>query len=175
MDSWDEESVNLIQEDIWVGEKEMEDKQEERYLGDIISNDGRNMKNFKSRVNKGKGIVNKIMTRLETIPWGKHYFEVAMILRESLLVSSVLTNSEAWYNVTQAELDFIETLDLMLLRKVLKVPKSTPKEILFLELGCIPFRDIIRKRRLSFLHYIIHEDSESLVNRFFEKQLETKN
>ena len=30
------------------------------------------------------------------IPFGKHYFEVVIILRVSLLVSSVLFNSEAW-------------------------------------------------------------------------------
>jgi hypothetical protein len=46
-------------------------------------------------VNKGKGIVTKIMTLVEGIPFGKFYFQVAVILRNSLLVSSLLTNSEA--------------------------------------------------------------------------------
>ena len=107
----------------------MEEKAEDKYLGDIISNDGRNIKNVKARVAKGKGIVTKIMTILEGIPFGNHYFEVAVILRNSLLVSSMLCNSEAWYNVTSAELDLIETVDLLMLRSILKVPNSTPKEI----------------------------------------------
>ena len=132
------------------------------------------MKNFKSRVNKGTGIVNGIMTKLEGIPFGKYYFEVAMILRNSLLVSSVLCNSESWYNVTKTEQDFLETVDVMLMRNILKAPKSTPKEMLYLELGCTRFRDIIRKRRLSFLHYILNEPSDSLVNRFFEVQIRTR-
>ena len=152
----------------------IEEKEEEKYLGDILSNDGRNIKNIKSRVNKGKGIINRIMTKLEAIPFGKYYFETAVILRDSLLVSSMLSNSEAWYNVTEAELNLLETVDHMLLRKILKTPKSTPKEILYLELGCMPFRDIIRKRRLSFLHHILHEKSDSLLYRFFEKQLEKR-
>ena len=42
-------------------------------------------------------------------------------------------------------------LDLMLLRGILKAPKSTPKEMLFLELGLVPFREIIRQRRFGFL------------------------
>ena len=133
------------------------------------------MKNIKARVSKGTGIVNNIMTKLEGIPFGKYYFEVAMILRNSLLVSSVLCNSEAWYNVTDAELDYLETVDLMLLRKVLNTPKSTPKEFMYLELGCLPFRDIIRKRRLSFLHYILNENPESLIYRFFKVQHNTRN
>ena len=73
---------------------------------------------------------------LEDIPFGKHYFEVGMILRYSLLVSSVLFDSEAWYNLTESELDLLETIDLLFLRKLLKAPKGTPKEMLFLELGC---------------------------------------
>ena len=108
-----------------------------------------------------------LVTILEGIPFGDFYFEVAVILRNSLLVSSLLSNSEAWYNVTKYEVDFLETIDLMLLRSVLKAPKSTPKEMLYLELGCIPFREIIRKRRLSFVFYILHEDTNSMVYRFF--------
>ena len=68
-DSWaeievkNEETAKISIEDCFMGEEEMEEKSEERYLGDILSNDGRNMKNFKSRVNKGTGIVNGIMTK----------------------------------------------------------------------------------------------------------------
>ena len=128
-------------------------------------------------MNKGTGIVNKIMTMLDGIPFGQFYFEVALILRNSLLVSSMLCNSEAWYNITNTELNLLETIDLRLLRKILNAPKSTPKEMLYLELGCIPFRNIIQQRRLSFLYYIMHEDPKSLVNTFFETQLKyrTKN
>ena len=111
VDSWTEvvgkssESASLDIEDYCTGEEELEEVSDDKYLGDIISNDGRNLKNFKARVNKGEGIVNRIMTLLDGIPFGKYYFEVAIILRNSLLVSSMLCNSEAWYNVTNAELD----------------------------------------------------------------------
>ena len=116
VDNWaeievnDKETATTTIEDQFVGEEDMEDTEEEKYLGDIISNDGRNIKNIKARVNKGKGVVSRIMTLLEGIPFGKFYFEVAVLLRNSLLVSSMLTNSEAWYNVTKAELDYLEQL-----------------------------------------------------------------
>ena len=70
---------------------------------------------------------------LEEIPFGKHYFEVGMILRNSLLVSSMLFNSEAWYNLTNAELDLFETIDLIFVRQLLKAPKGTQKEMIYLE------------------------------------------
>ena len=92
------------------------------------------------------------------------------MLRNSLLVRSMLFHSEAWYNITKAELDLLETVDVMLLRGILKTPTSTPKEMLFLELGVVPFREIIRQRRLGFLFYILQENPNSMVSRCFEAQ-----
>ena len=46
--------------------------------------------------------------------------------------------------------------------------------MLFLELGCKPFREIIRERRLGFLHYILNEDPESMVHQFFQTQLRNR-
>ena len=71
----------------------MEEKCEEKYLGDIISNDGKNTKNMKAKQNKGQGMVNEIMAILEDIWYGKYNFEVAVLLRNALLVSSMLCNA----------------------------------------------------------------------------------
>ena len=56
----------------------------------------------------------------------------------------------------------------------MQAPKGTPKEMLFLELGCIPFREIVRERRLGFLHYISHQDPKSMMYRFFKAQMEKR-
>ena len=37
----------------------------------------------------------------------------------------------------------LEKIDEQMLRNILKAPSKTPKEMLFLELGCIPLRLII--------------------------------
>ena len=78
------------------------------------------------------------------------------------------------YNLTISEVELLETIDLLFLRQLLGAPKGTPKEMFYLELGIIPFRDIIRARRLNFLHTILNEESNSLVSRFFKAQLEYK-
>ena len=89
VDSWQEQEIksengeNKIG-DICIGTEVMEEKKDEKYLGDIISNDGRNLKNIKARVHKGRGIVNKIMKILDEIPLGKLYFQIAIILRNKL-------------------------------------------------------------------------------------------
>ena len=71
----------------------MEERDSERYLGDVISKDGKNIKNIQARVSKGTGIVRNILTMLDGIPFGKYHFEAGVILRNSLLASSMLFNS----------------------------------------------------------------------------------
>ena len=66
-------------------------------------------------------------------------------------VLKVISNSEAWYyNVTNPELELLESVDTRILRKILKAPRSTQKEISFLELGCVPLREVLMKRRILF-------------------------
>ena len=47
--------------------------------------------------------------------------------------------------------------------------------MLFLELGVIPLREIIRERRLGFLYYILKENPKSMIHRFFQSQMKNPN
>ena len=136
--------------------------------------DGRNIKNIKARVARATGIAVRILSIIEGIPFGQYHFEEAMVLRNSLLVSSILFNSESWYNITSAEINLSETADVQLLRSILKVPKSTPQEMLYLEMGCVPLRYLIKKRRILFLHYILQENPNSMIHRFLMTQIRTR-
>ena len=92
------------------------------------------------------------------------------MLRESLFLSSLLVNSEAWYGVNEEEKRELEKQDEKLLRKILECPSNSPRCMLYLETGCKPIRFLIMKRQLMFLHYILKEDKDSLISRFFEAQ-----
>ena len=60
------------------------------YLGDEISSDGSNRQNIQRRVSKGNGKISEIMSMLEKTSVGVHYFKIAMLLRESIFLNSVL-------------------------------------------------------------------------------------
>ena len=96
---------------------------EETYLGDIISSDGKNQKNIKQRVSKGLGIMTEILNLLDLISFGPYLIEIALLLRESMLINGILTNVEVWYNLTTNEIKEFEDLDKVFLRKVLGVPR----------------------------------------------------
>ena len=132
--------------------KKMPEVCEESYLGDIISSDGKNTKNIKSRISKGVGIISQIIHILDEVSFGKHLFEIAMLLRESMLINGTLTNAEIWYNFSENEVKEFENLDCLFFRRLFKVPKSTPIEAFYLETGALPISIIIKGRRLNYLH-----------------------
>ena len=135
----------------------------ERYLGDVISVDGRNTKNIESRKAKSKGIIDSITSILQEICFGPFHFEVSVILRESLFINSMLVNSESWYGLNENEIVELEKGDEHLLRRILEAPSKTPKCMLYLELGVEPLRFRIMKRRMMFYQYIQKEKDETLI------------
>ena len=56
------------------------------------------------------------------------------------------------------------------MRKVLGCPSKTPKHLMYLELGWLPLRFIIKSRRLNFLKYILNQTETSLVKQVFNEQ-----
>lgn len=145
------------------------------YLGDVISGDGSNKLNIQSRVSKGLGKIAQIMSMVEKISLGRHYFKIAFLLRESIFLSSVLTNSEVWYRVTKADLEELELLDRSLLKRIFCAPSSTPNAALYLETGCMTIGTTLKARRANYLHYLVKLPEEEMLSRFFHCQWLSEN
>ena len=110
------------------------------------------------------------MMMLEELCLGDYHFESANILRNSLLLNSLLSNGEAWYNVTEKEVSSLEKVDEMLIRKIFSAHSKTPIELLYLESGNIPIRFILKSKRVNYLWYILNEDGESLLSKVIQAQ-----
>ena len=127
----------------------MKEVEQEKYLGDIIDKNGTVQATIEKRKFKREGIMSKIISIVEEIPLGKHKVEVALKLREAMLLNGILYNSEAWHGLTNAQIEKLESVDEALLRGILKAHIKTPKEFLHLETGTIPLKWIIAQRRLN--------------------------
>ena len=86
-----------------------------------------------------------------------------MVLRESLFLSSLLLNSEAWVNFTEKDVRILEQCDEMLLSRVLECDRNSSNALKYLELGVIPIRFEIMKRKLMFLQYILKQNKKSMM------------
>ena len=148
----------------------IEQTEEEKYLGDIITTDGKNLKNIEAKIAKAQAIIKQLKCILEEMSFGNYLFEIAVILGNSLFINGILTNLEASYALTNNEVEKLEKCDEQLLRLILECPSKTPREMLYLELGITPIRFIIISRRLMFYHYILNEDSDALLYRFYKAQ-----
>ena len=60
----------------------------------------------------------------------------------------------------------------MLIRELMKCSSSVAKDLLYLELGILPIRFIIKTRRILYLHHILQQENQSLLYRFFIAQIE---
>ena len=76
VDGWEMKEVTDLETKVidieFCGSNLMEEVGEEKYLGDIISQDGRNLKNIMARIVKGNGIITQIMCILDEVFFGKH-------------------------------------------------------------------------------------------------------
>jgi hypothetical protein len=74
-----------------------------------------------------------------------------MVLRESLFLSSLLLNSEAWVNYTEKDVRMLEQCDEILLTKILDCDGKTSNAMKYLELGAVPVRFEIIKKKIKVL------------------------
>ena len=101
---------------------------------------------------------------------GHYFYEFALILRESILVSKLVFNSEVWYNLSNKQMEKLEQIDEIYLRKILNIPKSTPKVGIHMECGVMPIRYVIKSRRLLSYWHILHRDENKLIFKFYTVQ-----
>lgn len=150
-----------------VHENIMNTSKQEKYIGDIISDDGKNTANIAARKAKGFGIVGDILAILDEIPFGKYKVEAGIHMRNGMLINGMLTNSETWYGLTEQDIKQLESVDEYLIRKILNAHSKTPIELLYLETGIIPIRYILKARRLSYLRNILQRTPDELISRVY--------
>ena len=149
----------------------MKEDEQEKYLGDVVSNNFSNMNNIKKRVSISIGTISNIMNILSEVSLGKFHFIIGLLLRKTMFISKILQNAETWFNITQTEIKLLENMDKILLKKIIGTPISTPISAIYLETGSIPIRFIIKAKRLMFLHDILTQKSGSLLLEVFKAQV----
>ena len=148
----------------------MESVEEKTYLGQIIQNDGKNDKNIKDKVNKAVGNVNRIICAISERPYGHHTFKAALLMRQGLMLSGMLTNAETWINVLESDITKLTMPDTMLQRMLLSSSGNPSKVFMNLELGVIPVKYVLMAKRLNMWHYILNEDISSTIHQVYLAQ-----
>ena len=150
--------------DLKVHNSAMADVTEITYLGDRISADGKNSRNIQDRTRKGIGCLSQIFKIMRVVNFD---IETALLLREAIMISGMLTNSEVWFNLNNHDLEALEKVDRLYFQKLLGVPHTVPQIAIYLEFGVIPLAIRIKARRINYLHNILRSERSSMLYRVF--------
>ena len=148
----------------------MTEKNHETYLGDVICSSGSIEKNIQKKGNCGIGAVSQNISMLGQISLGHYYFEIALVLRDSMLVSKLVSSSETWYNVKNQHFRLLEQVDESYLLKIFSAPKCTPRLSLFIECGKFPIQFVTKARRMMYYWHIMHLNKNELLFKFYLAQ-----
>ena len=149
----------------------METSAKEKYLGDIITSDGKQDKNIENRINKAWSYFAEIRALINEFPFGKRKTEVGLMLREAMFINGVLYNSEAWHGITKKHVEDLSIVDKNLMRFILSAHAKTPTEFLYLESGVKPVNFVISSRRLNYKKEIHMRDDHELIKRVLQAQI----
>ena len=111
---------NIFLVDEYSGKSTIDSVNEQEYLGTVVTSNGNNTKTIANITSRGQGIINDIMNILNSIPIGKYYFETALILRSSLLLSVLTHDVEVLHNLTKNDVKKLESLDNQLISKIME-------------------------------------------------------
>ena len=153
-----------------VNGKEVENSEQDIYLGDVVHKSTKNEPNIDRRKTKGFGIINEIIAITNEIPMAYWKVKAALQLRQAMFVNGVLFNSEAWHNIVDKDIVPLEKVDEALLRGIFSAHSKTPLEALYLESGAVPLRFIIKSRRLMYLHNLLQKSENEMTKKIYEAQ-----
>ena len=136
VEKWKENEYD--KEDLFVGEQIMEEKQQKIYFQDVIATDERNLNIFSKGQQKEKELLIEYIQNWKKFLQEEDIFEIGILSKDSLLVSSTLYNAEAW---TKNELELLESIGRMFL---LKLPEKERQKKFYTRKW-----DLIRERRFE--------------------------
>ena len=141
-----------------------------KYLSDTFNSKGDNVALCKHKVDKSMGSIIEMISLCKETSFGKHQIFSLMVMHQSVFLPRLIYNCELW-NLTHKDISSLQGAQLNFLRRVMKVPKSTPTAALFLELGVFPIQYEIGKRQLAFLKKILDRQNHDLVKMVYNEIL----
>ena len=124
------------------------------HLGDILNRSGDINDTITAREMKAKGINSQIFSMLNSLSLGMFYFDIALVMRDAMLINAILTNSESWPFISKKNMNTLESADSQLMQKIFNSHSKTVRESYFIETGKLEIKHIIGKRKLLYLWHI---------------------
>ena len=114
--------------------------------------------------------MNQLCSIVSSITLGSYIFDVTFILRDAMLLNSILVNCETWNYLTKKDIESLESVDTSFMKKCFNAHSKTVREAFFIETGKLPVRYILAKRRFMFWHHILTRTTDELIFKVYQAQ-----
>ena len=149
-----------------LGTMQIQEATTYRYLGDIISNDGKYTKNIESRKVKTQATTININSIASTEILRKIETSVLLELHNKITIPGLLANAESW-SLLKMETTEMEKIEYQALRNLFDLPLHTPIPAIIFSLGTLYTQLRIEMRRLIYLHRLLNRPSTNWTNQAF--------
>ena len=116
------------------------------------------------------GIVSSVTSLINNISLGQHYFRIGLLFRETNIINGIMSCTEVMHGITNQQVQKLQNVDEIYIRKLLGAPVTTAKEALFIETGKIPLDIILKTRRLMYWWNVVNQDSNSMLFKTYISQ-----
>ena len=141
-----------------------------KYLGDCVANKWKIL--YSKRLDKAHGYSSTCLAMCTEMSLGFELYRIAKLLHESIYINGSLVNMETWPHCTNERIESFQRIEQTLFKKILKAHSKTPTEAVYLELGILPFRYHLMKKRILYLHDIMNRKTEELTAMIVDAQRE---
>ena len=139
-----------------------------KYLGDHVSDGWEAL--YNKRWEKAQGYSATCLAMCTEISLGFQLYYFAKLFHQSIFINGTLINVEAWPNCSLTRIESYERIEQLYFKKILKAHSKTPLESIYLELGVIPLRFKLMKRRILYLQLIMNRNDHEITKQVIQAQ-----
>ena len=142
-----------------LGPKRIKNTTSYKYLGDYITNDGKNKQTIEKRFNQVQGIIRQINTTASSNIMKEIEAKVILDLYESCVIPSFLNNAESWTLSTSDESE-LDKLGIRTLKRLFDLPEKTPSSAVIYSLGTLYLTQKIDSMKFVYLQKLLKRHDE---------------
>ena len=154
-----------------IGEMVLGNVTEYTYLGETITADGKLTAHIKKKEAAAEGLLQQTVTIAKESVLQKTKMTVLLKIYNMCIIPAVTYACETW-NQTERIKKTIQGIQNRCLRRVLKVPDSTPIPALLWDTGCIDIYSLVGKRQMGYLHRVLRMPDHRLTRKIMLAQYE---
>ena len=165
-------SKECKQEATDIGGKSIEIVRRVKYLGEVLTSDLRLKDHIEERRITTQTVLNTCLYTASNEVLSEIRMITIIKLYKSTIIPALLYVCETWIP-TENDNQNLLNIQLSIIRKIVKAPKSTPKISLYGEIGELPIDFIIDKKQIMYLRILL--TSKTQINDITKIQLENPN